>query len=244
MVRSLLIRGMLVGLLAGVVGFAFAFAVGEPQLERAIAFEQQARPGAAQHDEVDVVSRDVQRTVGLLTGTVAIGVALGGLFALAFVYSYGRIGVRGARMTSRVLAAAAFVTVALVPFIKYPPNPPGVGSPATLESRTILFVAMIAIALAALVAAARVRAQYLDRLGPWNAALLGAGAFAALVALAQLILPDVDAAPAGFPADVLFEFRLAALGLSAIMWLTIGLAFGALAERLLASARGAGGVRA
>ncbi len=49
----------------------------------------------------------------------------------------------------------------------------------------------------------------------------------------QVILPDVQETPAGFPADVLFEFRLVALGLSGVLWLTIGLAFGAAAERLL-----------
>ncbi len=239
MVRSLLIRGLLAGALAGMVAFAFAYLLGEPQLERAIAFEQRSSHGQAAAAEPELVSRGVQSTLGLLLGTVAIAVALGGLFALAFAYAYGRVALRGPRTTSAMLALAAFLTVSLVPFTKYPPNPPAVGSGETVDERTVLFFAMIAVAVAALFAAARIRAQLLERMGPWNATIAAGMAFVALIALAQIILPDLQETPAGFPADVLFEFRLVALGLSAVMWSTIGLAFGAAVERLLAQARGA-----
>ena len=233
MVRSLLIRGLLAGLLAGLVAFVFAYAVGEPQLDRAIAFEERSMAGEHHAAEPELVSRGVQSTIGLFTGTVTIGVALGGLFALAFAYAYGRVGLRGARATSAMLALAAFVTISLVPFVKYPPNPPAVGRAESVDERTVLFFAMIAIAMVALFAAARIRTQYLERLGAWNATIAGGVVFVALIALAQLILPDVQETPAGFPADVLFEFRLVALGLSGVLWLTIGLAFGAAVERLL-----------
>ena len=128
MVRSLLIRGLLAGLLAGVVAFVFAYLFGEPQLDRAIAFEQRIAQEEHHAAEPELVSRGVQSTVGLLFGTVAIGVALGGLFALVFAYAYGRVGRMGPRATSAMLALAAFVTIGLVPFVKYPPNPPAVGS--------------------------------------------------------------------------------------------------------------------
>jgi hypothetical protein len=237
MVRSLLIRGMLTGLLAGVVAFAFAYVFGEPQLEQAIAYEERRADGGHEPAALATVSRGVQSTLGLLTGTVAIGVALGGLFSLAFAYAYGRVGLRGARSTSAMLALAAFLTVSLVPFTKYPPNPPAVGSAGTVDQRTVLFVAMIAIGIVALVAAARIRTQYLQRLGPWNATMLAGASFLMLVGLAQLILPGVQETPADFPADVLFEFRLVTLGLSAVMWLTIGLVFGAAVDRLLPPAK-------
>lgn len=234
MVRPLLIRGLLAGLLAGLAAFVFAYLLGEPQLERAIAFEKQLPDGEPAAAANELVGRGVQSTVGLLIGTVAIGVALGGLFALAFTYAYGRVGPHGARATSALLALAAFLTVNLVPFTKYPPNPPAVGSAETVDQRTVLFFAMIAIAVVALFAAARIRNRFLDRLGPWDATIAAGAAFVALIALTQAILPDIGQTPAGFPADVLFHFRLAALGSSGVLWLTIGLAFGAAADRLLA----------
>jgi hypothetical protein len=131
-----------------------------------------------------------------------------------------------------------------VPFTKYPANPPGVGDPDTIDRRTVLFVAMIVISLLAVVAAWRIRPGLLDRLGSWNAGLVAIAAFVAVIAVAQLILPAVHETPGAFPADVLYRFRLAALGINLTLWAAIGLGFGAAAERLLAPSRTAGPVSA
>ena len=50
MVRELLIRGMIAGLIAGLLAFGIAKIFGEPQVDRAIAFEEQhAKAEAAEH---------------------------------------------------------------------------------------------------------------------------------------------------------------------------------------------------
>jgi pimeloyl-ACP methyl ester carboxylesterase len=219
---------MLAGLAAGVLAFAFAFIFGEPQIQKAIDFEDTlAGPGH------ELVSRGVQRTLGLLTGTVVMGVALGGLFSLVFAWAYGRLGNLSARATSAVLAGAAFLTITAIPFTKYPANPPTVGNPDTIDKRTMLFLAMIAITVLAAIAAARIRRDLLNRTSNWNATLLAAAAFIATIAIAQLILPAVHETPPGFPADVLYRFRLASLGINLTLWTAIGLGFGALAEKLI-----------
>jgi hypothetical protein len=234
MIRSLLIRGMLVGAVAGVLAFAFAFAFGEPQVQHAIDFESYLARIHHEPEGPELVSRGVQRTFGLLTGTLTMGIALGGLFALVFAWGYGRIGAFTPRATAALLALAAYVTITLVPFTKYPANPPTVGNPDTIGRRTVLFAAMIAITILAAVAAARIRRQVLPALGGWNAAILAFAAFVVVVAGAELVLPAVHETPAGFPADVLYRFRLASLGINATLWTSIGLGFGWAAERVLA----------
>jgi hypothetical protein len=233
MIRPLLVRGMLVGLAAGVLAFAFAFAFGEPQVQHAIDFEDYLARVNHEPAEAQLVTRGVQRTLGLLTGTVVMGIALGGLFSLVFAWAYGRIGAMSPRLTAAVLALGAYVTVTVVPFTKYPANPPTVGNPDTIDKRTVLFVTMIAITILAAVAAARIRRGLLGRLGPWNAAIVAVGVFLVVVAAAELILPAVHETPEGFPADVLYRFRLASLGINLTLWTTIGLGFGAAAQRLL-----------
>ena len=114
MVRSLLIRGMLIGILAGLLASGFAWVFGEPQVDAAIAFEEShasepaptaaPTPGAAQaaaaHDhEEEPVSRPVQASYGLVTGMVVYGAALGGIFALIFAFAQGRIGSLSPRAT-------------------------------------------------------------------------------------------------------------------------------------------------
>lgn len=234
MVRSLLIRGLAVGFVAGLLAGLFAYHFGVPQVENAIDFESNVAKLRNEPQGPDLVSRDLQGSFGLLTGTVVLGVALGGMFSLTFAWAYGRLGAFSARATAALLALAAYLTVIVVPFTKYPSNPPAIGNPDTISRRTLLYLLMIAISILSAVAAGRIRRQFNKSLGPWNATLLAGALFIAVIAVAQVVLPAVNETPTGFPADILYRFRLASLGIGATMWLTIGLGFGALAERLLA----------
>ena len=47
----------------------------------------------------------------------------------------------------------------------------------------------------------------------------------------------VDEVAGGFPATLLWRFRLASLGTQAVLWTTLGLLFGALTERSLQDRR-------
>src|SRR5262245_22441155 len=115
-VRGLLIRGMLVGLGAGLLMFVFAKLFGEPQIDKAIAVEEAHSPPSA---EAPLVSRSLQSSLGLLTGTVVYATAIGGVFALVFAAVYGRIGHARPRVTAATLALVCFVVLVLVPFTKY-----------------------------------------------------------------------------------------------------------------------------
>lgn len=234
MVRALLIRGMLAGILAGLLAFGCAKGFGEPQINRAIAFEDQMHLVQGEAPEPELVSRAVQRSIGLFTAVVVYGCAFGGLFALVFAYAYGRIGNLSPRATAALLAAAAFLTLVVVPDIKYPANPPAIGHPDTIGLRTSLFLAMIVASIAALLIAARVGRRLVARMGSWNAVLVGGATFIVLVACVEILLPSINEVPDGFPAAVLWRFRVTSLGVEAILWTTIGLAFGALAENALA----------
>ena len=100
MVGKLLLRGMLVGLVGGFLTFAFAHTFGEPNVDKAIAFEEQMDAAKGEAPEPELVSRPMQSTYGLLTGCLVYGSALGGILALAFAYAYGRVGSIGARETA------------------------------------------------------------------------------------------------------------------------------------------------
>src|SRR5438105_1686035 len=99
MVGNLLIRGMLVGILAGLLAFGVAKIFGEPQIDDAIAFEDHHHQMSGAAPEPELVSRDVQSGPGLLTGVVLFGAAVGGIFSLVFAFAYGRLGRLGARAT-------------------------------------------------------------------------------------------------------------------------------------------------
>ena len=255
MVGTLLMRGMLIGVVAGLLSFCFLKVVGEPAVDRAIAFEtamDEAKDKAAADEAMakgmpmpkedpypELVSRPVQAGLGLFTGVTIYNTAFGGLFALVFALAYRRMGDFGARTTAALLAISGIVAVYIVPNLKYPANPPSVGDPDTIGMRTGLYFAMIAISLAAMIAAWMIRNRLETRLGGWNATLIAGATYLVAVVLVALALPTVNEVPEAFPAVVLWQFRVASAGAQLIMWATIGLAFGALTERAETSRSGA-----
>src|SRR3954453_4009265 len=200
MVGKLLVRGMLAGIAAGLLTFGFARLVGEPQVDQAISFEQKADAAKGEAPEPQLVSREMQAGLGLLTGVLTYGAAFGGLFSLVFAYAYGRVGTLSARALSAWLALGAFIALVIVPTIKYPANPPSVGDPATIGPRTGLFFLMIAISLTALVFSLKVRRRAAIKLGAWNGSIVAGLVFVAIIAVVQVSMPVIDEVPAGFPA--------------------------------------------
>ncbi|WP_233856310.1 CbtA family protein [Paraburkholderia sp. HD33-4] len=231
MVGKLLVRGMLAGIVAGLLTFAFARIVGEPQVDQAISFEEKAAAARGEAPEPEIVSRQTQAGLGLLTGVVAYGVAFGGLFSLVFAYAYGRAGALSVRALSAWLALGAFIALVIVPNIKYPANPPSVGDPETIGTRTGLFFLMIAISLATMVFSLKVRRRAAAKLGAWNGSIVAGLVFVVIIAAVQLSMPVINEVPAAFPAVLLWKFRVAAIGMQVVMWTTIGLLFGAMVER-------------
>ncbi|MFG2711320.1 CbtA family protein [Streptomyces goshikiensis] len=229
--RVLLIRGMLAGLAAGVAAFLVAYLLGESKVDAAIAIEE---AGAHDHgDEMAPVSRALQATAGLGTGTLLYGVAIGGIAALVFCYALGRVGRFGPRATALLVCGGLFLTVNLVPFLKYPSNPPAVGDPDTVVQRTTLFVLMIALSVLLAAGALILGRRLAPKLGNWNASVVASLAFVAAIGLAYGLLPGINEIPDGFPATLIWEFRITTLTIQVALWATFGLAFGYLAERAL-----------
>ena len=232
MSRDLLVRGMLAGILAAMLAVLFARAFAEPQVDLAIAFETQAVHHAADAAP-ELVSRATQKGVGLLTAIGLYGAAVGGIFALVFAVTYGRIGPIGPRSLALLLALGAFVAIALAPALKYPPTPPAVGQHETVAFRTLAYFAMTGLSLVALILSVKVSTQLMTRVGVLNGLLLGAGGYVLLISMLQLGLPAINEVPADYPAVILWNFRVAAIGMQAVLWTTIGLSFGAMADRLI-----------
>jgi len=249
MAGRLLLRGMLAGVIAALIAFVFARLAGEPLVTSAIAIEQRSAhstllqddagkllPHAHQHHQEEtasdnVVSRQTQGGAGLLTALVGFGAAIGGLFSLVFAVVYGRIWKADATTLSLYLSIGGFIALALVPALKYPPNPPAVGSPETIGARTAWFFVAIALSVALLVVALRFYSAWRFKLGNTKAALLSVSMYMAAAAVLFPAMPTIDEVPTGFPATLLWNFRITAWGLQCLLWTSLGLAFSWLSHR-------------
>jgi predicted cobalt transporter CbtA len=235
MMRMLLVRGMLSGLVAGVLALVFARILGEPLVGTAIDIESAEAAAAGETAEPELVSRAIQSSTGLATGVLLYAIAFGGLFALAFAIAYGRVGKLDARATALVVATAGYLSAFVVPFLKYPANPPSIGNSDTIGERTGTYFLMVVLSIGVAVAATYLGRRLLPRLGAWNATLVALLAFVVMVTGAQFLFPTINEVPKEFPADVLWSFRIVSLGTQLVMWTALGLVFGALVQRSLRS---------
>jgi hypothetical protein len=253
MEKQIIGRGLLAGAVGGVLAFLFARLFVEPQIDRAIAYEdgvgaahEAMGHGGHSHGEAGGgFSRAIQANIGMGLGVLLFSVAIGALFAVVFAVAYGRVGDISARLLSVYVAGGMLLSLYVVPFLKYPASPPALSLDETIRQRTLLYLAMVVLSGALLVGAMVLGRRLTGRLGGWNAALAAAGAYVVAVAAVMLALPAVDETPGplvddagtilygGFPADVLYEFRLASLGTQVVVYATIGLVFAALVSRLL-----------
>ena len=218
--RNVFLRGAVAGTAARLLTSRAAYVWLEPVLSRAIELEGPAEP--------PLVSRQTQQLLGMPAGFLLVGVALGLLFAVAYRMLPST---RSVWERSRGLAAGGFVALALIPQLRYPANPPGVGDPATIGVRTSSFLLAVALGVAVVSGAyAGLRALHARGVPAAPRQTAVGAAAVVLVAVGYLLLPDSgDAVDA--PAALVYHFRVRSLGLLALLYALLGAVFAALTLR-------------
>ncbi|HEY2063830.1 MAG TPA: CbtA family protein [Amycolatopsis sp.] len=273
MEKKLLLRGALTGAFAGLLAFVFARVFAEPQIQAAIDYESgrdaaqaaldQAAGQPAAEEGPELFSRAVQANVGIGAGMILFGLAMGLLFTVVYTVCLGRVGKVRPRTLALLVAGGGFLGLYLVPFLKYPANPPSIGHPDTIGDRGALYLVMVVGSLVFLAAAVWLGRRLAPRLGNWNASLIAAAAFVVVIGILMAVLPPLGHLAAnvaeygvqatetplplknpagaivypGFPADTLFDFRFNSVIAQVILWGALGLSFGPLAERLIGRER-------
>ena len=270
MEKRLILRGIAAGGLAGLLAALFTRILAEPWIQKSIDYQsthdavesalRKAAGLAALPPGPDIFTRSTQRNVGAPIGLIVFGMAMGALFAVIFVLVHRRYGDNlKPRVISVIIAGAAFLAIYMIPYLKYPANPPGIGHPDTIHARGNLYLGMVGVSIVSVIAAFFLARWLAARWGGWNATIATAIMFIAWMAVVMAIFPALghlhsnvvqygnvatetplplkNAAGQivypGFPADVLFKFRLYSVLNQVLLWSTIGLGFGVLAERVV-----------
>ena len=225
-------RGLLAGLVAGLLAGVFAYFFGEPAIDGALALEEDA--GAFN----EIVGRPVQK-LGLVVGSGLYGTAIGVIFALLFSWFRERMDAGRDWGRSLRLSGALFAGFFLLPFLKYPSDPPGTGDPGNLGYRTTAYLLAVALCLLVLLVAWQVSRFLRQRRvnDPTRQMIVGAGVVVVLVAIFALLPSATDVGE--FPGSVLWDFRLATLGTQVVLWGGLGVIFGMLCELKDGKDRGA-----
>lgn len=208
-VKWFLLRGLAAGAAGGAVAALFVRFVTETQIGFALKFEDAAGLGLPAGDPAEF-SRSTQHWGGMLA-TVLFGLAMGVVLGVAVAALHHRLRGRNEFDRAVKVAAGAFVALVLIPGLKYPPNPPTVGNPDTIENRSVEYLLLMAASIV-VVFLGWYFWEWLTARGFDGARryLLGGGAFLAMATALFLIWPpspdainppDNEATPALVVAD-------------------------------------------
>ncbi len=230
---AVIIAAAIAGVLAGLASSVLLTFTAEPVIDRAIALEEShhAATGSNAAAEPEIVSRPDQKGFGRFAAYGLGGAAYGVIFGVTFL-SLGRR--RGAGDAwRRALLAGALVAGAftVMPFVKYPPNPPAVGDPATISERQWKYLALIFLSLVVLAGAARLSRSLRERQWLDDERLIAVGlAIVVPLGLICALLPPFSD-PIEVPANLVWRFRIASLGGNLLLWAVLAVTFGAAAVR-------------
>lgn len=219
MEMRVILRGALSGVVAGILGFIFARVFAEPVINQAIAYESgrdailaelnKAAGRVVAPDGPEIFSRSIQSTAGIATGIIAFSAAMGALVAVAYLMLHGRFSVRP-RNLAWMIAAFGFTGVYLLPFVKYPANPPAIGHTFTITTRGQLYLAMVGCSLVLLGLAVYAAYKLAPRLGALPAVLVAAVSFLVAYGVLTGLLPSLGDLAANVASSGQFGYARAA----------------------------------
>ena len=221
---------LLAGCFAGTLHGLANLAIVEPYLDEAIGIENQNLFASGEEEDTpqfqaEYESYRIWQKGGQVLAGAILGTSMGALFGIVFAFSKNVLPGEHHVKKALVLSGIMYVTIYLIPFLKYPANPPTVGDADTVVLRSILYLSFIAISGLGAVGFY----QLFKRLqkGKRILAIIG---YAAFISTVFFIMPDnPDEVTA--PMELVNGFRIMSVVAVSIFWISVAVILGAFWQR-------------
>lgn len=216
---------LLSGCFAGTIHGLANLAIVEPYLDKAIGIENQNLFASGEENDtpqfwIEYDSYRYWQKGGQVLAGAILGTSIGALFGIVFAYSRNALPGSNNVKKALVLAGLMWFTLYVIPFLKYPANPPTVGDPETVILREVLYIAFIAISGFGAVGFY----QLYKRLQKNKKYVVYIG-FAAFISTVFVVMPpNPDTVTA--PMDLVNGFRVMSFITVSIFWISVGLILG------------------
>jgi predicted cobalt transporter CbtA len=155
---------------------------------------------------------------GSILGFIILTLGVTSVFAI--VYSYTNIKISPIKK-GILLAIILWGVLFLVPFLKYPANPPAVGDPSTIYYRQFLYIGVLGIS-----GSTALLSAYISKKLRYIAPII----YVIVITLVYIFFPD-NPDEITISLDLINKFRVTTVISSFIAWLSIGIIFGILYNR-------------
>lgn len=222
-----LISGALAGFVHGTVNFAIV----EPYLDQAIGIENQNLFASGEAEDTpqfwaEYEGYRIWQKSGQVLAGVILGTSIGALFGLVFAFARNSLPGNNDIKKALVLAGIMWFTMYLIPFLKYPANPPTVGDSETVVLRSILYLSFIAISGFGALGFYKLSTKFKNK--KKIIPLVGYGLFISVAFFVMPENPDEITAPM----NLVNEFRMmSVLGVTSF-WISVGVILGLFWNRL------------
>ena len=220
-ISIVLVSGALAGLVHGTINFTIV----EPYLDQAIGLENESLFASGEAEDTlefwaEYESYRIWQKSGQVLAGVILGLAMGSLFGIVFALSRNSLPGKNDVSKSIILSGLMWLTLYLIPFLKYPANPPTVGDGETVVLRMVLYVSFIIISGIGVVVFYKISKKLQNNKKYF--AIIG---YTGLMIVAFIVMPDnPDEITA--PMNLVNEFRfVSVLGVSSF-WITVGILLG------------------
>ena len=216
---------LLSGCFAGIIYGGLNLVIVEPYLDKAINIENQNLFSAG--EEIDGPQfwveyyeyRSWQKGGEMLAGAI-FGISVGSLFGIVYALSKKSLPSKNNIGKTLILAGLMWFTLFVIPFLKYPANPPTVGESETVVLRGILYITLIVIS--GLMAIGFY--QIFKRLKNKNRVLAIIG-YAILMSIVFFMMPD-NPDKISTSMELVNGFRAVAFLTGTVFWFTLALFLG------------------
>ena len=216
-----LVSGALAGFIHGTVNFTIV----EPYLDQAIGIENQNLFESGEDQDtpqfwVEYEGYRVWQKSGQILAGVILGISIGSLFGIVFALSRNTLPGNNDLKKAITLSGIMWFTLYIIPFLKYPANPPTVGDGETVVLRAILYLSFIAISGLGAFSFYKLSTKLQN-----NKKIISLAGYTIFIGIVFLIMPEnPDEITA--PMELVNEFRImSVLGVSSF-WASIGIILG------------------
>ena len=218
------------GCFAGLIHGGLNLVIVEPYLDQAIGIENQTLFATGEEQDnpsfwVEYNSYRVWQKSGQILAGAILGTSIAALVGIVFLFARKSLPEGNNVKKTLILSGLMWFTIFVIPFLKYPANPPTVGDAETVVMRGILFLSFIAISGLGAVAFYQV---YRKLQSKKIFALVG---YAIFIGVAFFLMPEnPDEITA--PMELVEGFRGASFVTVSVYWLTLALILGGFVEKL------------
>ena len=212
------------GAIAGTIHGLVNLVIVEPYLDTAIGIENQNLFASGEEQDttefwVNYYSYRAWQKGGEVLAGAILGLAMGALFGIVFALSKNVLPGKSLVRKALFLALIMWATLYLIPFAKYPANPPTVGDPETIILRQTLYTAFVAISGLGALGFYQVYKRV-------NKKAIAFAGYAGMMIAAFMLVPQ-NPDPVQIDSGLLTGFRVASMIGVSSFWVSVALVLGA-----------------